>query len=202
MGRALSDAEQRTHAELLHGRHIEYLDIDAELSQARRPAREFAGIEHVRRLVDEIARQHHAVGDGGGLCPGFFRRGGVGAGEIDFDLFRPLVIVFALGLVALECVGPQPRAKHQVRHLFALERAGAEFGAYRRLGRHRGHFAHGDTAKLDHVLALELAVLAGADHDKARHVEAGRRHDLESGAVFAGEVVRRSGATDEIRNRG
>ena len=34
--RALADAEQRAHAELLHRRHVEHLDRDAELLQRRR----------------------------------------------------------------------------------------------------------------------------------------------------------------------
>jgi hypothetical protein len=63
MNRALADAEKRAHAELLHGRNVEHFDIDAELRQAGHTAGEFAGIEHVRRFVDEIAREHDTFGD-------------------------------------------------------------------------------------------------------------------------------------------
>ena len=58
---ALPDAEQRAHAELAHRLDVENLDADAELAQRRGAARELGRIEDVRRLVDEIAREHDAV---------------------------------------------------------------------------------------------------------------------------------------------
>ena len=49
---------------LLHRLDVEHLDLDAELAQRAGAARELDRIEHVGRLVDEIARHEHAVGDG------------------------------------------------------------------------------------------------------------------------------------------
>ncbi len=49
-------AEQRVHAELLHRRDVEHLDRDAELLQRGGAPRELGGIEHVGRLVDQVAR--------------------------------------------------------------------------------------------------------------------------------------------------
>ena len=126
MRRALRDAKQRAHAELAHGRHVENLDDDAELFETRRPAGEFCGIKHVGRLVDEIARPYDAIGEalrGGG--PSLLRRGRIGAGEIDFDLGRPLVAFLAFGFVAVEPVGAQARAEHEIGDLVGLERARA-----------------------------------------------------------------------------
>src|SRR5260370_1441999 len=60
---ALPDPEQRVHAELPHCRDVEHLDDDAELLQISRAARELLGIEHVRGLVGEIAREHDAIGE-------------------------------------------------------------------------------------------------------------------------------------------
>ena len=73
--RALRDAEQRAHAELGHRLHVEDLDLDAELAQLRGALGEFLRIEDIRRLVDEVARDHDAVGDAVGrrerlLCGG------------------------------------------------------------------------------------------------------------------------------------
>src|SRR5262249_59204784 len=62
--RALPDPEQRVHAELFHGRNVEHLDRNAKLLQALRPARELLRAEDVGRLVDEIARQGHAIPHG------------------------------------------------------------------------------------------------------------------------------------------
>jgi hypothetical protein len=45
-----------------HRLDVEHLDLDAELAQLAGAAREFLRIEHVRRLVDEVARDDDAVG--------------------------------------------------------------------------------------------------------------------------------------------
>ena len=58
--RALADREQRAHAELLQRRLVQHFDRDPELFQARRAAGKLLGMEHVRRLVDEVPRQHDA----------------------------------------------------------------------------------------------------------------------------------------------
>ena len=72
--RALADAEQRAHAELGHRLDVEHLDLDADLLELAGAAREFDREKHVRRLVDEFARDDHAVDDMG------FRREGLARG--------------------------------------------------------------------------------------------------------------------------
>ena len=59
---ALADAEERAHAELLHRLDVEDLDLDAERGQRLRSASELGRKQHVGRLVDEIAREKHALG--------------------------------------------------------------------------------------------------------------------------------------------
>ncbi len=61
--RALGDAEQRAHAKFRHRLDVENLDVDAELAQLAGAAGEFLGKQHVRRLVDEFARDDDAVDD-------------------------------------------------------------------------------------------------------------------------------------------
>src|SRR5581483_10521158 len=63
MRRALPDAEQSVHAELLHRWNVEHVDADAELPKRRGAPRKFFRIEDIRGLVDEIARKADAAGD-------------------------------------------------------------------------------------------------------------------------------------------
>src|ERR1700724_3398285 len=96
---------------------------------------------------------------------------------------------------------PQPGTEHQVGDLIALERARGEFGKDRGLRGHRRHLAHGNAAELDHILAFELAVLAGPDHDEPRQLELRGRHDVERRAVLAVEAIRRRRPAHQIANR-
>ena len=66
---ALADAEQRPHAELAHRGNVEHFNADAKLGQGRGAAGKFDRIEHIRGLIDEVARQHHAVGYSAGAPP-------------------------------------------------------------------------------------------------------------------------------------
>ena len=61
--------------------HVEHVDADAELAQLRRAARELDREKNVRRLVDEIARQDHALGNGLARAPGLARGRDVGDAE-------------------------------------------------------------------------------------------------------------------------
>ncbi len=61
---ALPDGEQRIHAELCSVLRAEHLDLHAELGELLGALSELGRPEHVGRLVDEIAREHHAVGEG------------------------------------------------------------------------------------------------------------------------------------------
>ncbi|MHC2280576.1 hypothetical protein ACVME8_007219 [Bradyrhizobium diazoefficiens] len=75
--RALADAEQRAHAELVHRLDVEHLDLDAELAEQACAAREFLGEKHIRRLVDEVARDDHAVDDMAGRGKRLLGRGDI-----------------------------------------------------------------------------------------------------------------------------
>ena len=60
--RALGDAEQRAHAELLHRRAVEHLDLDAAALERRADALdEGLGVDDVGRLGDQLAGQRHAL---------------------------------------------------------------------------------------------------------------------------------------------
>jgi hypothetical protein len=104
---ALSDPEQRIHTELLHLLDVEHVDDDAELSQTAGAPCEFFRIEHVGRLVDEIARNHHAVCDGGARRKCVFRSRHARDRDLDPDLCRLLLLFLAFGLVALELIRAQ-----------------------------------------------------------------------------------------------
>ena len=58
---ALPDREQRVHAEPLQRLGSEHFDLHADLCELLRARRELGRAEHVRRLVDEIARERDAV---------------------------------------------------------------------------------------------------------------------------------------------
>ena len=92
--------------------YVENLDENAEFSQVRRAARELPRIKHIRRLVDEVARQHDAVSKANRTRPSLFGGIRIGAGEIDLHFRRPLLTFLALGLVSIERVRPQPSAEH------------------------------------------------------------------------------------------
>jgi hypothetical protein len=85
---ALPDADERVHAELFHLLDVEHLDADAEFLQIAGAAGEFFRVEHVRRLVDEIARDHDAAryGIARGEC--LLDRGGTRDRDRDLDLGR------------------------------------------------------------------------------------------------------------------
>ena len=100
--------------------HVQHVNVDAELRQCRRAAGELHRVENIRRLIDEIAGEHHAVGDCRRARPGLLGGGGIGAGKIDLDASRPLVVFLALGLVAVERIGSQPHAKRQISNLIGL----------------------------------------------------------------------------------
>ena len=79
---------------------------------------EFDRAEHVGRLVDEVARQHDAVGDGLGVGKGLLRGRRIGA--LDGELRRLLVgglavVVVLLRLVLVEGIGAQQDARGDAR---------------------------------------------------------------------------------------
>ena len=185
------DAEQRIHAELAHGGDVEHLDRHAELFQVAGTAGEFFRKEHVGRLVDEIAGEHHAVRDRLARYVGLLRRGHTGDRDGDLDLLRAILVVLALGLVAIEGIGAQPNAQRDVGGPFRLDRPA------RQVGDDLASVAAGAILpiamppSLTKVFRLEIGDLADADDDQARQVKPGRRQDVERRTVLALEPLGR-----------
>ena len=136
--RALRDAEQRAHAELLHLLLGQDLDLDAELLELLGAGGEFDRAEHIGRLVDEVARQHDAVGHRLGVGEGLLRRGRVGAcGWSPWPAWhrpcrRPFVL---LGLVFVEAIGAQQHARGELAASAAGQLALRQIEHDRHLGR-------------------------------------------------------------------
>ena len=183
--RALADAEQRAHAEFGHRLFVENFDVDAERLQGRRAFGEGLGIEHVRRLVDEVAGEFDAFGDR-------HARGRRGAGRrevarSDRDRGRRIVVLVAVllhRLVFVEAIGAQPQAQRELGRRAAVpvarRRLQGDFDLLR-----RAELAEDEAAERRKV--DRLAVLAGgdADDEKARRVERPRRENIHRGEVFA-----------------
>src|SRR6478672_12059946 len=190
--RSLPDAQQRVHAELLHRRHVEHFNRDAELLQHGRSAGELLREQHVGRLVDQVACHDHAIGDRPAVrVPGLLGRSRVADRERDLRLCWRFLALAALGLVAIEHIGAQLRAERDLRRLIRLERPAGKFCEDRDLFRPRWNFAHGSAAKLDQILRLELAGLADPQNRQSRHRQTGRRHNIEGTIALAGEPVGR-----------
>ena len=191
---ALADAEQRVHAELLHRLEVEHFDRDAGFFQRQRAAGEFFRIEHVGGFVHEVARQQHAAGDRLARRIGFAHGGDVADRDRHATLGRRLLVVFALGLVAVEGVSAQHHAKREVGNQFGFQRAAGQFGEHHAFAGGERQFAHGEPAEFEHVFLLEILGLAGADHDQAGDLQSLRHDQLERGAALAGKAFGLGGA--------
>src|SRR6516225_1945074 len=198
---ALSNAEQRVHAELLHLLDAEYVDDGAEFFQTAGAAGEFFRVEHVGRFIDEIARNRHAVGDGGARGKRLLHRRNARNRDRDLDLGRLLLVVLALGLVTLEGIGAQLHAERHVGGPLGLDGAPGQVGDEGGLARRRRDLAHADAAELDEILSLEVAGLADAHDDKTRQVEPGRRDEVERRGVLALEPIGRRRPPHQIAGR-
>ncbi len=170
MLRPLPDAEQCIHSELLHLLDVEYVDGDTELSQPNGTPCEFLRIQHVRRFVDEIARNHHAVCYGGAGGKRLLRSRNARYRNLDPDLCCFLLLLVALRFITLERVGAQLYAECHVGGPLRLKRAGRQIGDDSGLARRRRNLAHGSAAQFDEILDLEIACLADAKDDKTRRV--------------------------------
>ena len=98
--RALGDAEQRPHAELLHRRPVEHFELDAQIGEVADPFDERLGINDIGWLGDQLAGQldpfEHRLPP---LLPAL---PGSGAGADDRHLLeRRLLLVLELGVVAV-----------------------------------------------------------------------------------------------------
>ena len=166
------------------------------------PARELLRVEHVGRLVDQIARHDHAVGDRLAHGPGLLRRARVADADRDlrFGRRRPRPPC------AWSCSGRTRRraaaCQAQVPPLGRASSRRRKFGEDRGLVRRGRHLAARRAAELDEILGLELVGLAGAQNHQARHREAGRRNDLERATVLAGEAVGRGRPLEPGRRLG
>ena len=145
--RSAAHAEQRVHAELRHRLLVERLDLDAELLQRFGSIGELDRKQHVRRLVDQIAGEFDALGDGEAVL-----RGGAGGGRMaraddEFGRFGVLVVRLLLArLVFVEPVAAQPKTEREIRG------RGAVPGSGRRLERdfdplRAGHLAENEAAE-------------------------------------------------------
>src|SRR5262245_22500864 len=175
----LPDAEQRVHSELLHFLDIKHVDGDAELLQPAGAPREFFRVEHVGRLVEEIARNRHAAGDRGAGCKRLLRSRHARNRDLDPYLRRLLLLILAFGLVALEYVTAQLHSERQVGRALRLEGAVGQISDERDIARGRGNSAHGGAPQFDEVARLEIARLADAHDDQARHLKARWRDEVE-----------------------
>ena len=186
---ALPDAEQRVHSEFLHLLDVEHVDGDTELLQPAGAPREFFRVEHVGGLVDEIARNGHAPRDRGAGCKRLLRSRHARDRDLDLHLCGSLLLVLAFGLVALEGVAAQLRPERHVGGALRLEGAVGQIGDERDIARARGNSAHGGAAQFDEVARLEIARLADADDEEARHLKPRWRDEVERRAVLALESV-------------
>ena len=99
-----ADAEQRAHADLLHRLLVEDLDLDAELFELGGTVGELLGIEHVRRLVHEVASLDDAGGDSLRRLDRLLDRGRVERAQ-RYRQRLGFILILALGLVAIEGIG-------------------------------------------------------------------------------------------------
>ena len=202
--RALPDAEQRVHAELLQRGHVEHLDRDAGFLERLRAAGEFLRVEDVGRLVDQVARQPHAAGDRFACGVGLARGRGIGDGDGDAAAFRlVLVVVFALGLVAVEGVGaqraglapdPPPVARSWRRPAVRQRR-------WRRR-RRAGSLPSALPPSITMSLGARPLGFADAEHHQARGLEPRRNAQFQRRAAFAAEVLGPGGARDMVDGGG
>ena len=93
------------------------------------------------------------------------------------------------------------RTQRQVGHPLRPDGAAGEIDDEGRLARGRRDLAHRDPAELDEILSLEVAALADADDDKTRHIEPGRRDEIERRPALALEPIGCGRPHDEITRR-
>ena len=187
--RALRNTEQGAHAELLHRLDVEHLDLDAELLELAGAAREFHGIENVRRLVDEFARDHHAVHDMGCRREGLARGGDIPDGDRNIGTKRAVLALFLLGLVAIEFIRAQPDARRDGGGGIVLHRGLRQFGDHGDRFAGAVELARRHPSEFEKILFLDLGRLADTDHDQALRLDSVRRRDIERRSALALELV-------------
>ena len=198
LARALADGQQRAHADFLQLLLVEDLDLDAELLQLLRAAGELLRVEHVRRLVDQGAGQHHPFARSprgrGGPC----RPPGIGHGDDDARPRRPprrrasLSCRFRTRRRAASCRArgrpPPPRRCAGRRVPRGTERrrtCSCPPGPGRR---RRGRRNPSRRARRP----------ADAHHDQTRRLEPGGSEDRQAAGRLALEALRRNGPRDRV----
>ena len=158
-------------------------------------AGKFDGVEHVRRLIHQFARDQHAIDDMGIGREGLACSADIADRHRHIDPQGGFLAVLFLGLVAVEFVGAQPHPRGDRGGLLGLH------GRRRQL-RDNGHrFAAGielagdRAAEFEEVLFLEFGKLAGSDHDQALNLDSLRRQNIERRPAFALELVGRRRAS-------
>ena len=159
-------------------------------SQLAGAAREFHGIEHVRRLVDEFARDDHAIDDVGCGREGLSRGGDVvdrdrNVGAAARRSRRPSSWSCS-GRIYRRAAGCPTRSPPPARGFIAPSGSSATMvtASLAALSLPAVH-----AAELEKILLLDIGRLAGADHDQALRLDSLRRQDIERRSALALELV-------------
>ena len=198
-GRALADREEGAHANLAQCLLVQDLDLDPHLGEGLGAARELLRPEDVRRLVDEVAGEVHAGGEPlpglGGLAGG--RRIRHREGEPGVLVVRAvLLLLLLLSLVAVELVGPQPRAEGDVGDRLRRER-GAR-GVDEERGGAPADLPRQEAADEPPIGLPPVLLGAEAEHDEPVEGEPGRRRDRDRRLGLALEALDRGRPGDEV----
>jgi len=105
--RSLADTQKRIHAQLLHRRHIKDLNRNAHFFQASCAPGQLRGKEDVWRFIHQITREVDAAGNCGARGINLLHGRHIGDGDCNFDFLSAVVVLLALGLVAIERIGTQ-----------------------------------------------------------------------------------------------
>ena len=164
--------------------------------------RELPRIEHVGRFVDEIARQHDAVGDRRSCAPMPFPP------RPDWhrqSSLRPCPAVprhpCAWSCSDRTCRRAAARRapdRQPDSPLSAPEPNSAKIVAS---GGGSRHLSHGDAAELDDIARFQLAFLADPDHHQPRQIETRMARRYRGRAALAGKAVRRRRPADQVTER-
>ena len=195
--RAHRHAKQRSHAELLHLRRRQDGNLEAELRQRPHALGEGHRVQHVGRLVDEIAGQMHAARH----CLQSLEAllGATGFGSQDGDVFQRLVFRF-LRFVVVETIDP----KHGARAQQGRRRVRGDIGNFhirrQTSGFHLQSLQYAGDGAAQHFDIERLQRLRKPDaeqHDAGK--AAARRHQIERRIAAASEGSRLHGPGDMPR---
>ncbi len=191
------DPEQRVHPELAHRLLVENVCFYPELFERCSAIREFSGKEHVRRLINEIAGDFYAVGDGRTLLPSGPRRGRVARANDELRQRGVLLVRLLLAcLVLVETITAKPEAESEIRR-----RRGVP-GPCRRLEGHldllrAANLAEYEAAEHRHVRRGVVLARRDADDYQSRRVETRRGENVEGSSPCALEIGGFGGGADQ-----